>query len=149
MKGMSRMKSYNRYLNRLTNPVKLADNTIFALSSIERGNKVSPVPLKEGIELCDYLISLLKELKISKEKKTQLIFSTADNDYKALQKIDIDKVRKTKKWIKDLMKNPLSHTKEEIKDLRKFLITVTMPMWQNRTLEFREMKLKQGLIIRG
>lgn len=146
MKGMSRMKSYNK---RLTNPVKLADNTIFALSSIERGNKVSPVLLREGIELCNYLISLLKELKISKEKKTQLIFSASNNDYKALQEIDIDKVRKTKKWIEDLVKNPLSHTKEEINDLRKFLITVTMPMWQNRTLEFREMKLKQGLIIRG
>lgn len=143
------MKNYNRYLNRLTNPVKLADNTVFTLSSIERGNKVSPVPLREGIELCDYLISILEELKMSKEKEVQLISSAVNKDYKALQKIDINKVREAKKWIKDLLKDPLSHTKKEIKDLRKFLITVTMPMWQNRTLEFREMKLKQGLIIRG
>lgn len=143
------MKNYNRYFNRLTNPVKLADNTVFTLSSIERGHKVSPVLLQEGIKLCDYLISLFKELKMSKEKKAQLIPSAVNNDYKALQEIDIDKVREAKKLIEDLMKDPLSHTKKEIKDLRKFLITVTMPMWQNRTLEFREMKLKQGLIIRG
>ena len=40
------MTNYNQEFSWLVNPVKLADDTIFALSSIERGGKVSPDFLK-------------------------------------------------------------------------------------------------------
>jgi hypothetical protein len=146
------MIKYIRDLNQLVNPVKLADDAVFALSSIERGRKPSPELLKKGIELCDYLINLLEELKAPETQGPQSAFrAVRDDDKKALQEsgIDIDMVRRVKNWINDLMKDPSSHTSEEIKNIKKFLITMTMPMWQNRTLEFRERKLKRRLIIRG
>ena len=82
---------------------------------------------------------------------TQLTFRAVRDDKKVLQEsgIDIERVRKVKEWINDLMKDPSSHTPEELKSIQEFLITMTMPMWQNRTLEFREKKLKRGLIIRA
>lgn len=145
------MTKHSQEFNQLVNPVKLADDTIFALSSIERGGKVSPELLREGIELCDYLITLLDELKTPGELRTQLTFRAVRDDKKVLQEsgIDIERVREVKKWINDLMKDPSRHTPEELKSMQEFLMTTTMPMWQNRTLEFRERKLKRGLIIRG
>lgn len=145
------MTNHNQEFNRLVNPVKLADDTIFALSSIQRGAKVSPELLRKGIELCDYLIILLEELKAPKEPRGQLIFRAVRDDKKVLQEsgIDIERVREIKKWINDLMENPSCHTPEELESMQKFLMTTTMPMWQNRILEFRERKLKRGLIIRG
>jgi len=148
---MKTMKQRNQEFNSLVNPVKLADDTILALSSIQRGVKVSPELLKEGIELCDYLITLLEELKAPEKQKTQLTFRTIRDDKKVLQEIgvDIKRVRELKKWIEDLIEDPSSHTSEELESMQEFLMTTTMPMWQNRTLEFREKKLKRGLIIRG
>ena len=145
------MTKHSQEFNRLVNPVKLADDTILALSSIERGVKVSPEFLREGIELCDYLITLLEELKAPEEPRAQLTFRAVRDDKKVLQEsgIDIERVREVKKWINDLMKDPSRHTPEELKSMQEFLMTTTMPMWQNRTLEFRERKLKRGLIIRG
>lgn len=145
------MTNYSQDSNRLVNPAKLADDAVLALSSIERGGEVSPEPLKEGIELCDYLIGLLEALKSSGEQKGRLTFRAVLDDMRALQKskIDIDKVREVKDWINDLTKDASSHTLEEIENIQELLITGTMWMWQNRTLEFREQKLKRGLIIRG
>jgi len=137
--------------NRLVDPVKLADNTVLALSSIQRGVEVSPEFLREGIELCDYLITLLEELRTPIEPRAQLTFRPLRDDKKVIQEsgIDIERVREVKKWINDLMENPSSHTSEELESMQEFLMTTTMPMWQYRTLEFRERKLKRGLIIRG
>jgi len=145
------MIKYIRDLNSLVNPAKLADDAVFALSSIERGGKVSPELLKKGIELCDYLINLLKESKSPKTQIAKLSFRAVRDDKKALQEsgININSVRKIKNKISDLLKDPSSHTSKEIKNMQKFLMTVTMPIWQNRTLEFRERKLKRGLIVRG
>jgi len=145
------MTKNSQEFNPLVNPVKLADDTTFALSSIERGGKVSPELLKEGVELCDYLISLLEELKTPVEPRAQLTFRAVRDDREVLQEsgIDIERVREVKKWINDLIENPSSHTPENLKTMQEFLMTTTMPMWQNRTLEFRERKLKRGLIIRG
>ena len=141
----------NREFNELVNPVKLADDTILALSSIQRGVRVSPELLKEGIELCDYLMTLLEELEAPREPRARLTFRTLRDDEKVLQEsgIDIERVREVRNRINDLMENPSSYTSEELESIQEFLMTTTMPMWQNRTLEFRERKLKRGLIIRG
>ncbi len=104
-----------------------------------------------GIELCDYLITLLEELKPPEKPLSQLTFRTVRDDKKVLQEsgIDIKRVQKVKEWINDLMEDPFSHTLEDLISMQEFLMTTTMPMWQNRTLEFREKKLKRGLIIHG
>ena len=145
------MTKHSQEFNQLVNPVKLADDTTFALSSIERGGKVSPELLKEGVELCDYLISLLEELKTPVEPRAQLTFRAVRDDREVLQEsgIDIKRVQKVKEWINDLMEDPFSRTLEDLISMQEFLMTTTMPMWQNRTLEFREKKLKRGLIIHG
>jgi len=145
------MTKHSLEFNKLVNPIKLADDTILALSSIQRGVKVSPELLREGIELCDYMITLLEELKAPREPRAQLTFRTLRDDKKVLQEsgIDIERVCEVKKWINELMENPSCHTPEELESIQEFLMTTTMPMWQNRTLEFREKKLKRGLIIRG
>lgn len=145
------MTDHSRDLNGLINPAKLADDTVLALSSIERGGKVFPELLKEGIKLCDYLIALHERSKSPEETKGQLTFRTVRDDMKALKesKIDIDRVHKAKEWINGLIENPSSREPEEIRDIQELLITATMSIWQSRTLEFRERKLKRGLIIRG
>lgn len=145
------MTKYTKDLNRLVNPAKMADDTVLALSSIKRGGKVSSEFLKEGIELCDYLISLLEELKPLGAQKGQLTFRAVRDDKEALQEsgIDIDTVRKVRERINDLREDPSSHTNEEIKSMQELLMKTTMPMWQNRTIEFREKKLKRGFIVRG
>ena len=142
------MMKYPRGLNK---PAKLADETVFALSSIKRGAKTPAELLKGGIELCDYLIELLEKLESSEAKEGKLIFHSIRDDDKTVlneNRIDIGEVRKVKQWINDLMEDPSSHTSEEIEFIQNFLMTTTMPMWQNRTIEFRERKLKWGHIIR-
>ncbi len=145
------MTGYGRESKSVINPVKLADNTIFALSSIERGIEVDPQTLREGIDLCDYLIKLLEESECETEKKSKLTFRSIYDDRKALREseIDLDKLRILKEWISDLLKDASSHTPEEISQLQKVLIDATMTMWQNRTIEFREKKLRRGFIISG
>ena len=59
---------------RLFNPARLADDTVLALSSIGRGEKVSIEFLDEGIKLCDYLLSLFNELEIPESQKEQWLF---------------------------------------------------------------------------
>jgi len=145
------MTKLSHKYNQLVNPVKLADDTIFALSSIKRGGEYSPELLREGIKLCDYLITLLDELRAPEEPKTQFTFRAVRDDKKVLQdsQIDIGRLREVKNWINDLMKDPSLHTPKEIESMQEFLMNTTMPMWQSRSLEFRERKLKRGLIIRG
>lgn len=145
------MIKYIRNLDRSVNPVKLADEAVFALSSIERGKKASPELLKKGVELCDYLMSLLREPERREAPRTKLSFRAVHDNKKALQErgVDIGRVRRTKKRINDLIKDPSSHKPEAIRSMQEFLMTTTMPMWQNRSLESRERKLKRGLIIRG
>ena len=150
-KGVNSMIKYARNLNRLDSPSKMADDAVFALSSIERGREVSLEFLKEGVELCDYIINLIEEIKAPETKKNKLTFRAVHDDKEVLHEIgiDIDEVQKIKSLINDLIKDVSSHTSEEVESIQKFLITTTMPMWKNRTLELREKKMKRGLIIRG
>jgi hypothetical protein len=147
-------KHIKKNLNRLFNPARLADATVLALSAIERGDKVPPELLRGGIELCDYLISLFEELEVPQLVEEQWAFHRA-RDKKVLQESGIDiksmhvKVNNAKEWINGLIQNPSSYTQEQIKNIQELLVTVTMPMWRIRASEFRERKLKRGLIIHG
>jgi hypothetical protein len=145
------MTGYGRESKGVINPVKLADDTIFALSSIERGIEVDPEALREGIDLCDYLIKLLEESECEREKESKLTFRSIYHDRKALRESGIDrqKLSTIKGWISDLLNDASSHTPEEIGQLQKVFVDATMTMWQNRTIEFREKKLRRGFIISG
>jgi hypothetical protein len=149
------MKMHNDNPEQFPNPSKLADDAVLALSSLERGSKVTPEVLKEGIKLCDYLIHLIGELKAPQVQKDRWTFRAIRDDSIALTEsgIDIDKAyektEQVKKWISDLIEDPLSHSREEIESIKEHLINVTMPMWQSRTSEFRDRKMKRSLIIRG
>jgi hypothetical protein len=83
--------------------------------------------------------------------QSKLIFKSISDDKTALMKtgIDVDALKKLQDWIKDLIKDATSHSSDEIKELQKLLIDATMRMWQNRTMEFREKKLRRGFIISG
>ncbi len=145
------MTGYSRKVRELVNPVRLADETVFALSMIERGAEVPPEELKKGIVLCDYLVKLLEELEYKKEAQPKLIFRSISDDKTALMKsgISSDTLRKLQDWINDLITDTTSHTPDEINELQKLLIDATMRMWQNRTIGFREKKLRRGFIISG
>jgi hypothetical protein len=136
-------------------PVKLADDAVLALSSLARGSKISPELLEEGIKLCEYLIYLFQELKMPEGEREQWTFYAVRDDRKALQESRIDigealrKTEEVKKWIGDLITNPSSHTQDEIEGIKEHLMTITMPIWQKRTLEFRERKMKRSLIVHG
>ncbi len=131
------------------NPVKLADDTVLALSSIKRNGKVSSEFLKKGIQLCEYLISLLEELKDFENQRPQLAFYAIRNDKNILHKhkIDIDEVRKIREEINNLIKDHSSPDIKRIEYIQKFLIDATMPMWQIRNTEYREKNLKRRHII--
>lgn len=149
------MNSYRDNPEQFVNPAKLADDTVLALSSVERGCEVSPELLEEGIKLCDYLIHLFQELKAPEIEREQWTFRAVRDDRKALREsgIDIDReyrrTEEVKKWISDLINNPSSHTQEEIKSIKAHLMTMTMPIWRNRASEFRERKMKRSLIVHG
>lgn len=149
------MKGYSDNPNQILDPAKLADDTVLALSLVQRGSKVSPELLEEGIKLCEYLIQLFQELKTPEVEREQWTFHAVRDDRKALREsgIDIDrghrKTEEVKKWISDLMNNPSSHTREEIEGIKEHLMNITMPIWQKRTSEFRERKLKRSLIVHG
>jgi len=149
------MKAHNDNPNQPLDPAKLADDAVLALSSVQRGSKVSSELLEEGIQLCDYLIHLFQELKAPQVETERLILRAVRDDRKALREsgIDIDKAyRKTKevkKWISDLMHNPSSHSREEIESIKEHLMSITLPIWRHRTSEFRERKMKRSLIVHG
>lgn len=146
------MTGYSRKVRELVNPVKLADDTVLALSMIERGTKVPPEELNKGIVLCNYLMKLFdEESEHEIEAQSKLIFRSISDDKKALMKsgIDVDTLKKLKSWINDLIKDTTSHTPDEIRELQKLLIDATMRMWQNRTIEFREKKLRRRFIVSG
>lgn len=149
------MERYSDNPNQFVDPAKLADDAVLALSSVERGSQVSPELLEEGIKLCEYLIHLFQELKTPEVEREQWTFHAVRDDRKALREsgIDIDREHKrteeVKKWISDLMNNPSSHTRQEIESIKEHLMSITMPIWQKRTLEFRERKMKRSLIVHG
>ena len=140
----------------LTDPAKLADDTVLALSSIERGSKVPVELLENGVQLCDYLIQLLKELKLPQIKQEEEgTFRAVRDETKALleSKIDVDRelsrTEEVRNWISDLKDDQTSHTDEQVESIKEHLITITMPIWRSRTVEFRERKIKRSLIVHG
>lgn len=149
------MKKYGKELEEFVNPAKLADEAVFALSSIERGSQTSLEFLQEGIELCDYMLHLFQGIKVPEAEQQKWAFRSVRDDREALQKsgIDIDReLRKTKevrKWISDLIGDISSHSPEEIQSIKDHLLTITMPIWQNRISEFRERRMKRSLIVHG
>jgi hypothetical protein len=145
------MMNVNSETNRTNNPSGLADQAVYALSSIIRDAQVSLEMLNKGVILCDYFITILDESELPDNEKSQLTFRASREDVEELKnkEIDISKIQEVKKLITDLMDNPKSHTPEEIRDVQQFLVITTMPMWQKRTIEFREKKLRKGLLVRG
>ena len=147
------MKLYSDSPNQFIDLTKLADDVVLGLSSIERGSKVPPELLEKGIELCEYLLYLVEGLKAAEFEKERLPFHSVRDDREALResRIDIDreytKTEEVKNWIGDLIDNPSSHTREEIEVIKEHLMTLTMPIWQKRTSEFRERKMKRSLIV--
>lgn len=140
----------------LTDPAKLADDTVLALSSIERGSKVPVELLENGVQLCDYLIQLLKESKLPQIKQEEEgTFRAVRDEAKALlkSKIDVDRelsrTEEVRNWISDLKDDQTSHTDEQVESIKEHLITITMPIWRSRTVEFRERKMKRSLIVHG
>jgi hypothetical protein len=111
------MKEYSD-LTKFFDPAKLADDTVLALSWIQRGAKVSPELLEDGIKLCEYLIYLFQESNTRKAETEQWSFRVVLDDRKVLQDsvINMDKERRNAeevcKWIKELINNPTSHTSE-------------------------------------
>ena len=147
------MKRHVRDSSRFFNPARLADEAVLALSSIERGREVSLEFLKEGIELCDYLVSLLGEASPQPERGRWAFHRTRDREALQESEIDIDimraKVEQAKEALERLIQDPSSHDAEQIGKTQERLMTLTMPLWRNRTSEFRERKLKRGLSIHG
>lgn len=149
------MKVYSDDPNQFVDLAKLADDAVLALSSVERGSKVAPELLEEGIKLCEHLVSLFQELKTPKIEREQWTFHAVRDDREALREsgIDIDsehrKTEEVKKWIRDLIDDPSSHTPQEIGSIKEHLMSITMPIWQKRTSEFREKKIKRSLIVHG
>ena len=149
------MNKYGKESEEFFNPARLAYEAVLALSSIERGSKTSLELLKEGIKLCDYMINLFWEIKVPETEQQKWAFRSVRDDRKALREsgIDIDKeLRRTKearKWISELISDASSHSQQEIQSIKDHLLSITMPIWQSRTSEFRERKMKRSLIVHG
>jgi len=143
------MKTYSADMRRRINPVRLADDTIYALSSIVRNRQADIGSLKSGIELSDYLIELLEDFQTDMDKNSFPPYRLVGQDMKSIKKLKItkDEVIKIKMMIKNLIEEPSSHTNEEIRNIQKTLLDVTMPMWQKRSIDFRKMKMKKGFIL--
>lgn len=146
------MKKCIQSSNRFFNPVKLADDTVLALSAIKRGGKVAPEPLKEGVELCNYLITIF-ESKESMPQREKWTFQAA-RDREILQESEFDssnmvaKAKKVKEQIQGIVEQKLSLEAKQIENIQEFLMDTTMPLWRKRISEFREKKLKWGLTTR-
>ena len=138
--------------DRVPNSVKFADDVVLALSSIERESRVIlKESLDEGIELCNYFVTLLEGEENIGEKRGVLAFYEARDDMEKLKEsgINISEVRNIIASLKALKDDLNSRTKEELRNIQGFFIRVTMPMWQKRTEDFRVSKMKKGHIIRG
>lgn len=137
------------------NPAKLADDTVLTLSSMQRGSTTEPESLKEGVRLCDYLLHLIEQLRAKQSREERPRFHTVQGDKKAMTDSGIEvnkayeRTEMVKKWINDLIENPSSHSQEDIEAIKEHLMRITMPMWRNRTSEFRERKMKRSLTIHG
>jgi len=144
------MTRFAKEAKTLVNPVQLADDAVLALASLERGGELMPELLSEGIKLCDYLITLLKELKTPADRRPHFAFRAVDADERSLQesKVNSKEVEEMREKLCDLLKDPTSHAKEEVRSIQEFLMRVTMPMWQYRAAESQERKLKRGVIVR-
>ena len=59
------------------------------------------------------------------------------------------KTEEVRKWISDLTSDASSHSQKEIQSIKDYLLSITMPIWQNRTSEFRERKMKRSLMVHG
>jgi len=146
---------YSTILDRkkiVPNSVKYADDVVLALSSMERESTMIPKEsLDEGIELCDYFVTLLRGEEDIGEKRGVFAYYEARDDMENLKEsgIDIHKVQDIRESLKALKDDPNSRTKEELRNIQGFFIKVTMPMWQKRTEDFRVSKMKKGHIIRG
>jgi hypothetical protein len=142
-------------IDKFFDPAKLADDTVIALSDIERGTSANSDSINEGVRLCDYLLHLLQEADKSEVEERRSTFTTFENDRKAFVEniTDIEVERKViqgmKRVLSDLIVDPSSHTKQEIDSIKQYFIKTTMPMWRNRTTEFRDRKMKRSLVIRG
>lgn len=148
------MSGHTQDLDRFSNPSKTADDIVLGLSLIEREGNVSPELLKEGIEFCDYLMNLLEEVRTPSSQKEQWISLTIrDKDAIKESMINIDdtisKLKNAKECLNKVIESSSSLTPEQIRNIQEILVNVTMPMWRKRTAEFREKKLKRGLIIDG
>jgi len=144
------MTRYGKAAAPLANPVQLADNAVLALASLERDAVVKPELLNDGIKLCEYLVSLLEDLKGPEDRKAQFLFRAVFSDKKSLQntKIDLEDVRQVKEKLTDLLRDPASYTKKEIEDMQRFLVMWSMPLWQHRIVESEERRLRRGLFTR-
>ena len=149
------MNKHSKESEEFFNPAKLADEAILALSCIERGGEASLEFLQGGLKLCDYMMHLFQGIKVPETEQQKWAFRSIRDDRKALQEsgIDIDKeLKKTKevrKWISDLIDDASSHSQADIQSIKDYLLSITMPIWQSRTSEFRERKMKRSLIIHG
>ena len=133
------MYKYVKNVDEFTNVVKLADDTILALSSLDRGQEVSSELLERGINLLEYLEELFREIKIGKGEDDYEIFRGVRDDKMLIKesKIDLDqeleKSGEMKKMIRNLISSPSSRKSEDIKKIKEYLIKITMPYWQRRT----------------
>jgi hypothetical protein len=125
--------------NKFINAVKLADDTILALSSLERGHKAPKGILEGGIKLCDYFLSVFQTQQITDIERDQSILFHVARDTEAIIKKDkinieneVEKITDIKKCLGDLISDPKSHNKEEIKTIQIYLIAKTTPIWQGR-----------------
>lgn len=146
------MRPFRPYFEQPINPIKLADNTVLALASIERGEKASPKFLEGGIKLCDYMIDLLNEPKITEKRALSSAFrSIRDNDKETLEEseIDIQEVQEIKEEMQKILHSKSSLSPERLQYLQRFFIVKTMPMWQKRISEIRDIKLRRRRLILG
>ncbi len=79
-----------------TDPAKLADDTVLALSFMERGRKVPAELLKNGVKLCDYLIQILNELKTPQIKEEEGTFHGVRDETKAL----LEKISRMQRFLR-------------------------------------------------
>ena len=135
------MTTYFQNLEQFYNPVRIADELVLALSE---GGQISSKLLLDGIKLCEYLTSLLEEIKApTSQKKEQWPFH-ALCDKNAFEEIDIDidkmlvKIKDVRLLLNNLKENPASQKPEQINKIQEYLVTLTVPIWRKQNLEFRK-----------
>jgi hypothetical protein len=136
------------------NAVKAADEAVLALATYKRSREMSPIFLSQAISLCDYLKERISDIRDqTTEKASHRSFRTPNADAKGyLDNEDYTShLEKAIELLKEILENPSSATadarSEEITHIQELLINLTMPIWRRRTMEFRDKKLKRGLVI--